>query len=64
MSLHKSISFKYKDHKCIIKHNIGGCCDCGDVSVIKQEGFCNRHKGFGKINSQEELSKISEELQN
>ena len=25
----------FKDHKCIMRHNIGGCCDCGDEKTIQ-----------------------------
>ncbi|KAM3355641.1 hypothetical protein P3S68_022354 [Capsicum galapagoense] len=27
----------------------GGCCDCGDVTTWKREGFCSRHKGVVQI---------------
>ena len=25
---------------------MGGFCDCGDISMLKKEGFCSKHKGF------------------
>jgi E3 ubiquitin-protein ligase UBR3 len=27
----------------------GGCCDCGDTTAWKREGFCSRHKGAEQI---------------
>ncbi|KAI4340077.1 hypothetical protein MLD38_024949 [Melastoma candidum] len=27
----------------------GGCCDCGDVTAWKREGFCSKHKGTEQI---------------
>ncbi|KAK4749367.1 hypothetical protein SAY87_026816 [Trapa incisa] len=27
----------------------GGCCDCGDVTAWKREGFCSKHKGAEQI---------------
>uniref|UniRef100_A0A7N0RI32 E3 ubiquitin-protein ligase n=1 Tax=Kalanchoe fedtschenkoi TaxID=63787 RepID=A0A7N0RI32_KALFE len=27
----------------------GGCCDCGDVTAWKREGFCSNHKGADEI---------------
>ncbi|CAM8960365.1 unnamed protein product [Rhodiola kirilowii] len=29
----------------------GGCCDCGDVTAWKREGFCSNHKGADEIQS-------------
>lgn len=30
----------YLDHITIIKHEIGGACDCGDEQTINDKGFC------------------------
>ena len=27
----------------MFKSQAGGACDCGDVSVMRKEGFCTRH---------------------
>jgi E3 ubiquitin-protein ligase UBR3 len=27
----------------------GGCCDCGDATAWKREGFCSKHKGAEQI---------------
>ena len=24
----------------------GGCCDCGDIDAIDEQGFCSLHKGY------------------
>ena len=41
--------FKIKDHKFVMRHNIGGCCDCGDEQTINKLGFCSNHNGFDGI---------------
>ena len=32
-----------------MRHERGGCCDCGDVQAIKKEGFCPEHKGYENL---------------
>lgn len=39
----------HKDHDYSIIYTGGGCCDCGDVTAWKQEGFCSKHKGAEQI---------------
>ncbi|KAF8396787.1 hypothetical protein HHK36_018419 [Tetracentron sinense] len=39
----------HKDHDYSIIYTVGGCCDCGDVTAWKREGFCSNHKGTEKI---------------
>ncbi|XP_021666757.2 E3 ubiquitin-protein ligase PRT6 isoform X2 [Hevea brasiliensis] len=39
----------HKDHDYSIIYTGQGCCDCGDVTAWKQEGFCSKHKGAEKI---------------
>ncbi|KAM3288078.1 E3 ubiquitin-protein ligase PRT6 [Capsicum chacoense] len=39
----------HKDHDYSIIYTGGGCCDCGDVTAWKREGFCSRHKGAEQI---------------
>ncbi|XP_059296404.1 E3 ubiquitin-protein ligase PRT6-like isoform X1 [Lycium ferocissimum] len=39
----------HKDHDYSIIHTGGGCCDCGDVTAWKREGFCSKHKGAEQI---------------
>ena len=36
---------KHKNHKVYFNPSGSGYCDCGDESVIKPEGFCDKHKG-------------------
>ncbi|CAD8098062.1 unnamed protein product [Paramecium sonneborni] len=50
------------NHKCIIKRNIGGACDCGDEQTIIPSGFCCKHQGISKFDYNQELSKISDAL--
>ena len=33
----------------IIYRGGGGCCDCGDETAWKREGFCSKHKGSEQI---------------
>ncbi|XP_023539127.1 E3 ubiquitin-protein ligase PRT6-like [Cucurbita pepo subsp. pepo] len=42
-------SGNHKDHDYSIIHTGGGCCDCGDVTAWKREGFCSKHKGAEQI---------------
>ncbi|KAJ0962440.1 hypothetical protein J5N97_030268 [Dioscorea zingiberensis] len=35
----------HKGHDYSIMYSGGGCCDCGDATAWKREGFCSRHKG-------------------
>ncbi|KAJ0979508.1 hypothetical protein J5N97_014982 [Dioscorea zingiberensis] len=39
----------HRDHDYSIIYTSGGCCDCGDVTAWKREGFCSRHKGSEQI---------------
>ncbi|CAD8181747.1 unnamed protein product [Paramecium octaurelia] len=50
------------NHKCIIKHLIGGACDCGDEQTIIPSGFCSKHQGVSKFDQNQELKKISDQL--
>jgi hypothetical protein len=45
-----------------MRHNIGGCCDCGDEKTIDPKGACDNHRGFDKVDIKHELSKIPEHL--
>lgn len=43
----------------------GGACDCGDISVMKAEGFCSDHGMTNHTNSNfvpKELMAVAEEL--
>ncbi|CAO2174612.1 unnamed protein product [Urochloa humidicola] len=46
----------HKDHDYSIMYTGGGCCDCGDATAWKREGFCSRHKGA------EQIKPLAEEL--
>ncbi|KAL6987618.1 RING-type E3 ubiquitin transferase [Sarracenia purpurea var. burkii] len=48
----------HKDHDYSIIYTNGGCCDCGDVTAWKREGFCSKHKGA------EQIQPLPEELAN
>nr|XP_010937621.1 E3 ubiquitin-protein ligase PRT6 isoform X1 [Elaeis guineensis]XP_010937623.1 E3 ubiquitin-protein ligase PRT6 isoform X1 [Elaeis guineensis] len=39
----------HKDHDYSIMYTGGGCCDCGDITAWKREGFCSKHKGTEQI---------------
>ncbi|KAK1563726.1 hypothetical protein Q3G72_031804 [Acer saccharum] len=39
----------HKDHDYSIIYTGGGCCDCGDVTAWKCEGFCSKHRGAEQI---------------
>ncbi|CAN0926604.1 E3 ubiquitin-protein ligase PRT6 [Linum grandiflorum] len=41
----------HKDHDYSIIYTGGGCCDCGDATAWKREGFCSKHKGAEQIQS-------------
>lgn len=36
---------KHKGHEIYFYPSASGVCDCGDDTVLKREGFCDRHKG-------------------
>ncbi|XP_058109668.1 E3 ubiquitin-protein ligase PRT6-like isoform X2 [Magnolia sinica] len=46
----------HKDHDYSIMYTGGGCCDCGDVTAWKREGFCSKHKGV------EQIQRLPEEI--
>ncbi|KAF9619779.1 hypothetical protein IFM89_009301 [Coptis chinensis] len=48
----------HKDHDYSLMYTGGGCCDCGDVTAWKREGFCSRHTGS------EQIRPLSEEIAN
>lgn len=39
----------HKDHDYSVIYTGGGCCDCGDITAWKREGFCSKHKGSEQI---------------
>lgn len=39
----------HKGHDYSVIYTGGGCCDCGDVTAWKREGFCSLHKGAENI---------------
>ncbi|GER57266.1 E3 ubiquitin-protein ligase ubr1 [Striga asiatica] len=39
----------HKDHDYSVIYTGGGCCDCGDITAWKREGFCSKHKGAEQI---------------
>ncbi|GMI71307.1 proteolysis 6, Greening after Extended Darkness 1 [Hibiscus trionum] len=39
----------HKDHDYSIMYTGVGCCDCGDETAWKREGFCSKHKGAEQI---------------
>ncbi|KAG2335043.1 hypothetical protein Bca52824_006223 [Brassica carinata] len=39
----------HSSHDYSIMYTDGGCCDCGDDTAWKQEGFCSNHKGSEQI---------------
>ncbi|KAK8532004.1 hypothetical protein V6N13_131353 [Hibiscus sabdariffa] len=39
----------HKDHDYSTIYTGGGCCDCGDETAWKREGFCSKHKGSEQI---------------
>lgn len=41
----------HEGHDYSMMYTRGGCCDCGDETAWKREGFCSRHKGTGQIKS-------------
>lgn len=48
----------HKDHDYSVIYTGGGCCDCGDETAWKREGFCSKHKGTRQVQP------LSEELVN
>lgn len=39
----------HQGHDYSIIYTAGGCCDCGDETAWKREGFCSKHKGAEQI---------------
>ncbi|GLT79208.1 hypothetical protein SLA2020_507030 [Shorea laevis] len=39
----------HEGHDYSIIYTGGGCCDCGDETAWKREGFCSKHKGAEQI---------------
>ncbi|KAJ4842672.1 hypothetical protein Tsubulata_014891 [Turnera subulata] len=39
----------HRDHDYSVIYTGGGCCDCGDATAWKREGFCSKHKGAEQI---------------
>lgn len=48
----------HKGHDYSVIYTGGGCCDCGDVTAWKREGFCKMHKGA------EQIQPLPEEIAN
>lgn len=45
-----------------MRHNIGGCCDCGDEKTIQPSGACDNHRGFDEVDIPSELERIPGQL--
>jgi hypothetical protein len=39
----------HEHHDYSIIYTGGGCCDCGDITAWKRDGFCSKHKGAEQI---------------
>ncbi|KAL5973315.1 hypothetical protein ACLOJK_029965 [Asimina triloba] len=39
----------HRGHDYSLTYSLGGCCDCGDASAWKREGFCSNHRGPEQI---------------
>lgn len=39
----------HEDHDYSMIYTGGGCCDCGDATAWRREGFCSKHKGAEQI---------------
>ncbi|KAK9126954.1 hypothetical protein Scep_015800 [Stephania cephalantha] len=39
----------HEGHDYALMYTGGGCCDCGDATAWKREGFCSKHKGAEQI---------------
>ncbi|ESQ40148.1 hypothetical protein EUTSA_v10012411mg [Eutrema salsugineum] len=48
----------HETHDYSIIYTGGGCCDCGDETAWKREGFCSKHKGS------EQIQPLSQDLAN
>lgn len=48
----------HNNHDYSVIYTGGGCCDCGDETAWKREGFCSKHKGS------EQIQPLSENLAN
>ncbi|KAF3775302.1 E3 ubiquitin-protein ligase [Nymphaea thermarum] len=46
----------HKDHDYSVIKTGGGCCDCGDATAWKRQGFCSRHGG------PEQVQALSEDI--
>ncbi len=47
----------------MFRSQAGGACDCGDISVMKKEGFCPRHgpeQAQKKVHAPQDLVAIAE----
>ncbi|CAD8205071.1 unnamed protein product [Paramecium pentaurelia] len=53
---------KHINHKFALRDS-SGCCDCGDINSLNL-GICDHHQGHAKINKQEIIAQISEDVQN
>ena len=47
----------------MMRHNIGGCCDCGDEKTITKSAFCESHQGFGGSDVEKVIEQINPDLQ-
>ncbi|CAD8112169.1 unnamed protein product [Paramecium sonneborni] len=51
---------KHQNHKFLLQGSQGSC-DCGDVNIVEL-GICDHHQGYAKINKEEILQLISDEI--
>lgn len=53
----------HEGHRFIYTMERGGCCDCGDIGAIDEQGFCSLHKGYEEI-KKEVKNNIEENFNN
>lgn len=54
----------HRGHAVSLIRTTGGCCDCGDPSSWKPEGFCSRHRGITeREDSEQALLDLPQPLQ-
>jgi len=52
----------HEGHRIRLQRGAAGCCDCGDTTAWKEEGFCCDHKGYPEYTHEQILELLPKNI--
>lgn len=54
----------HEGHRVRLQRGAAGCCDCGDTTAWRANGFCTDHQGYKEYTEEEAKQLLSEDIAN